>query len=256
MKKLVWAVFSFTLSPLFAELCAAESSDTVASTSETGPVDTSAVGEGELAELSEPQRFITGAYYGCSSGISLVSHSVKGQRAGATDATHKNSACQIDLSLIGGFGAPFFKMYYAGIELEFFKRFGKNISYNGSGEIGVAHVANIGMNVDVRFGYLFPERGGMAYLTVGVAKILGNAVFDKGDHQKQNDPKGSFGSYYPTLGVGYEHKVNHLWNVRVDLRYSITSTDNNNDAHVNGIHWRYEGKPSRTSIRVSVIRTI
>jgi hypothetical protein len=204
----------------------------------------------EFLELAEPQRNISGAYYGAGLTLSSISHGVKVEKAGQPTVDFKKTSVQFDLSLIGGFGSAFYKQYYAGLELELFKRLGGKTSYHNDGNVGLTHHATIGLNMDVRFGYLFPEQGCLAYTTVGFARVLGRVAIR--DDAKQNKREGSFGSFYPTFGVGVERKINHRWNVRADLRLSITSKES--EKHVAG--WKYEGKPNRTAFRISITRSI
>ncbi|MDR2766486.1 MAG: porin family protein [Holosporaceae bacterium] len=260
MKKIVGLPALLALLSSLSQIDAASADDVAVAKSEA-PADIVPGGaEGppkeEFLELSEPHRNVSGAYLGVGAGVSLISNSIHCKRDGQPDIDFKNSASQFDLSLILGFGAPFSGRYYAGIELELFKRLSEKTSYHDTGLVGVRHVGNVGFNMDVRFGYLLPERSSLVYVTVGFAKVLGRAVFDNGDHQRKGDPTQAFGSYYPTLGVGAERKINQLWNVRGDLRFSVTSKDDNKNAYVRNFHWKFEGKPSRIALRVSIIRNI
>lgn len=216
----------------------------------------------ELQQLGEPYKNISGAYYGFGLGTSIISHRVKAWNTTGGE-TPKRTANQLETSLIGGFGAAFYKRYYSGLELEFFKRFSGGGKKDGS--IGVAHPSSMGINMDVRLGYLFPEQGNLLYMTVGFARIIGHARFGNGSRtlpggRVVNDDKKyinrSFGSFYPTVGCGFEHKVDHNWNVRLDARYSITYKDDGKVVRVNGDTWNYEGKPSRISLRCSVVRCL
>ncbi|MDR1375297.1 MAG: porin family protein [Holosporaceae bacterium] len=235
MKKFIGAAFLFVLSQFFAE------SDLWAAAEQGSSANKSA---DDFFELSEPHKSISGAYCGLGAGLSLISHNVSYAKSGGSEASCKKNASQFDFSLICGFGAPFYGKYYAGVECDFFKRFSKKTSYNN--EIGIIHSANIGANMDVRFGYLFPEHGSMAYLTAGFARIVGRITFDK------SNGEGSFGSFYPTVGLGLEHKINHRWNVRGDFRIAITSKDDNKYYG----NWKYEAKPNRISFRLSITRSI
>ncbi|MDR2067468.1 MAG: porin family protein [Holosporaceae bacterium] len=242
MKKFAAATFLFLLSPSFAEsdlqpLKEQRSANADANKSGSEFMD-------EFSDLSEPHRNVSGAYYGLGLASSIVAHKVTYGKGGALMSSLKKSAHQFDVSLIFGFGAPFYDRYYAGIELDLFKRFPKKTSYND--EIGVIHSSNIGLNMDVRFGYLFPEHGSMIYITAGFARVVGKVTFDKGATE------GSFGSFYPTFGVGLEHKINHRWNVRGDFRIALASKDDNKYSH----GWKYEAKPGRIAFRVSITRNI
>jgi hypothetical protein len=240
MKKIVGAALLFALLPSFAE----SDLQPLKEQRPSGKDKLADEFKDELPELSEPYRNVSGAYYGLGLGSSIISHKVTYSKGEDQKSDFKKNAHQFDVSLIAGFGAPFYDRYYAGIEFDIFKRFSKKTSYND--EIGIIHSSNIGLNMDVRFGYLFPEHGSMVYLTAGFARIVGRVTFDKGNTE------GSFGSFYPTVGVGLEHKINHQWNVRGDFRMAITSKDDNKYSH----NWKYEAKPNRIAFRVSITRNI
>ncbi|MDR1236261.1 MAG: hypothetical protein LBJ96_04610 [Holosporaceae bacterium] len=218
---------------------------------DSAPVNEGAQTTDEFLEPAEPERSVGGAYYGVGVALSRISHNLKASKIGATGRTEfRSNKNQFDVSLIGGFGAAFHKRYYAGIEMDFFKRLNGGTSYSSDKQIGIKHSSTLGLNMDVRFGYLYPQQGYLAYVTVGFARVLGRGLFDSGSCYSE----GSFGSFYPTLGVGVEKKVNHLWNVRADVRFSITVKDD--DKHLRGTNWNYEGKPGRTALRISVTRSI
>ncbi|GHT95109.1 hypothetical protein FACS1894122_12350 [Alphaproteobacteria bacterium] len=186
-----------------------------------------------------------------------------------------SSANQYDLSLIAGFGAPFHKNWYAGIEFALFKRFGERKKDNGL--IGIKHSSIIGMDMDVRLGYLFPQSGNLLYVTIGFTRILGRATFPQ---DKERRGEVSFGSFYPTFGFGIEHKINHNWNIRGDFRISLTSKDDNKSHRSNkeevvkfdknkatdkdkvgysldsGKDLKFDAKPARYSFRISITRNI
>ncbi|MDR0678518.1 MAG: porin family protein [Holosporaceae bacterium] len=209
----------------------------------------------EFLELAEPQKNIGGAYYGLGVTLSQISHKVKAVKNDLLETSFKKSGSQFDISLIGGFGSAFHKRYYAGIEMELFQRFSGKTQYNG--EVGIIYASGIGLNMDVRFGYLFPEHGYLIYTTVGFARVLGKVSFQSDIARRRENPKGTFGSFYPTFGAGIEHKINHLWNVRGDFRISITSKDDDKHLTVSRTsHWKYEAKPSRVAFRISVTRSI
>ncbi|MDR1982228.1 MAG: porin family protein [Holosporaceae bacterium] len=209
----------------------------------------------EFLELAEPQKNISGAYYGLGVTMSQISHRVKAIKNNVDETNFKKSNSQFDISVIGGFGAAFYKKYYAGIEMELFQRFSGKTKYKG--EVGIAHSSALGLNMDVRFGYLFPEHGYLVYTTVGFARVIGKVAFKDTVQRRAKDPEGTFGSFYPTFGAGVEHKINHLWNVRGDFRISITSKDDNKSLRVSrNSNWKYEGKPSRLAFRISVTRSI
>jgi hypothetical protein len=185
-----------------------------------------------------------------------VSHKAKCVKNDVGEVNFEKTAHQFDVSLIGGFGAPFYRTYYTGIELDLFRRFYAKTSYNG--EVGIIHSNHFGLNMDVRFGYLLPRHGAMIFVTAGFAKILGKMSFDADPQRGHvNNPDSSFGSSYPTFGFGAERKINHLWNIRGDFRISITSKDDNKSLKANSSsHWKYEAKPSRMAVRISITRNI
>jgi hypothetical protein len=204
----------------------------------------------EFLELGEPQNNISGAYWGLGFGLSSISHNVKATQNGGNEINHKKSANQFDLSLICGFGSAFYKSYYAGLEFDVFKRLGGGTSLNSDETVGIMHNSTIGMNMDVRLGYLFPDEGWLAYSTVGFARVLGRATFNNAAGQTKQE--GSFGSFYPTVGFGAERKMGPRWSLRGDFRYSITSKDDGKRVGT----WSYEGKPNRMAIRISIARSI
>ncbi|MDR3187439.1 MAG: porin family protein [Holosporaceae bacterium] len=240
MRRFAGAAFLLALLPSFAE----SGLQPLKEQESSGKNGRAGEFEDEFSELSEPHRNVSGAYYGLGLGSSLISHKVTYGKGEGQKSSSKKNAHQFDISLILGFGAPFYGRCYAGVEWDLFKRFSKKTSYEN--EIGIIHSANIGLNMDVRFGYLFPEHGSMVYFTAGFARIVGRVTFNRGSTE------GSFGSFYPTLGVGVEHKINHRWNVRGDFRLAITSKDDNKYSH----GWKYEAKPNRIAFRVSITRNI
>ncbi|MDR0968674.1 MAG: porin family protein [Holosporaceae bacterium] len=204
----------------------------------------------EFLDLGEPSRNIGGAYWGLGLTWSSISHKLKATSDKNEEVNYKKSGNQFDVSLLGGFGAAFYKLYYTGIEAEFFKRFGGGTSYSNDDRAGLIHNSTMGLNMDVRLGRLFPEHGWLAYGTLGFARVLGRAVFRDADHN--NKREGSFGSFYPTVGIGAEYKLTNRWNIRGDFRYSITSKDDGRT--VSG--WKYEAKPNRMAFRISITRSI
>jgi len=89
----------------------------------------------------------------------------------------------------------------------------------------------------------------MIYVTAGFSRTLGKIV------AKSNGSSAGFGSYFPTVGLGYEYKINASWNIRIDGRYSITSKDTGKVV-VSDNRWDCSVKPQRTSIRLSITRNI
>ena len=209
----------------------------------------------DFVELDEPYQYITGAYWGITVGPTFVKHKLTADN-NVTKATQRTtlSKTQFDLGLMAGFGTSFRDDYYVGIEMEMVKRVGKGIHYKNEGDtFGLKFSPQFGLNVNVRFGYQFPRYGNMVYVMVGFSRTLGKVV-GKGTNGSSDIHKG-FGSYYPIVGVGVEHKVNHDWNVRLDVKYSITSNDSNQKLYEKS-PWVYEVKPQSVGVRLSVTRNI
>lgn len=204
----------------------------------------------DFQPLADPDRKVSGAYYGIGLGISNISHKLNVGKGNGTKLSNKQSANQFDISLIGGFGAAFYDRYYAGIEFDFFKRMPKKTK--DFGESGVVHKSNFGLNMDVRFGYQFPQYGTLAYVTAGFARVLGEmGAYNNGN----NVAKMTFGSFFPTVGFGLEHRVNQTVNLRGDVRFTIGSKEKK-EAKVNGANWTFEAKPNRYAFRISVTKNI
>ncbi len=207
----------------------------------------------DFLELSEPERKVSGAYYGLGVTLSRTSNKLNVSKNQQASLKYDNSANQYDFSAIIGFGSAFYERYYAGVELDFFKRLPEKTKRKN--EIGIIHSSNIGMNMDVRFGYQFPQHGTLAYLTAGFARIIGKAAFYRSNDNSPSAKK-SFGSFYPTVGFGLEYKMNHKWNLRGDFRYSITNKDDNKYVKLDANEWKFDAKPNRFAIRFSVTRNI
>ena len=208
----------------------------------------------DLMELDEPYRYVTGAYWGVSVGPTFVKHKLSAQN-GSTGAFQKTNASktQIDLALLGGFGTSFYKDYYVGIEMEMMRRCGKGTHYaNDTDALGLKFHSQFGLNMNVRFGYLFPKQGNMVYTMIGFSRTLGKAVEKRADGREFD---ATFGSYFPTVGIGVEHKINYDWNVRFDVKYSITSKDSDKRSPGSGA-WKYDAKPQSVGVRFSVTRNI
>ncbi|MDR1333865.1 MAG: hypothetical protein LBJ71_01455 [Holosporaceae bacterium] len=204
---------------------------------------------GEFLDLGEPEKEIGGAYAGLGVTLSRISHNLKakGTAASSSEVNLDSSGNQWDVSLIGGFGSAFYKRYYAGIEMDFFKRISGNTKYSSNRDIAIVHNSTMGLNMDIRFGYLYPQ-GYLIYSTIGFARVLGRGLFKHGTDYVE----GSFGSFYPTFGVGLEKKMNHRWNIRADFHISLTSKDDNKSKSI----WKYEAKPKRMAFRISITRSI
>lgn len=204
-----------------------------------------------LPKLGEPCRYVSGAYFGFGGTVSDIKHKVTVRKGNnPQDVSASKSKAQFDLSMISGFGAAFYNEYYAGIEFEFFKRFKRSSSREN--EIEVMFTSNIGLNMDVRFGRQLPRYGALIYTTAGFARVIGEATF----YSNNDYAKRSFGSFYPNFGFGVEKKINNDWNVRGDFRFAISSKDDNKETRMNGVIWKYEGKPNKTSFRISVTKNI
>jgi hypothetical protein len=212
----------------------------------------------EYLQLSEPERRVSGAYVGAGLMLSRISNSVLVRRNDSVVDDYKKTAMQPDLSLICGFGSTFYKQYYAGVELAFFKRFSKKTSRfrtNLAYDVELTHEASIGLNMDVRFGLQLPQQATLVYVTVGFARVIGSSAIV---HSNGNKLRKSFGSFYPTFGFGAEYKINPKWNVRGDVRFSITSRDGR--AYIvrdtTRMMWNTAGKPNRIAFGVSITRSM
>ncbi len=223
--------------------CATISADTAVGNSE------------EFLPLGEPDRVISGAYYGIGIGSSSIKHEILASKNNGACSKYSSTSNQFEISAIAGFGTPILKRYYAGIEFEIFKRLsGKDHSFDG---MHVQHCVNTSMNMDVRIGYLFPLRGTLVYFTAGFARLFGRVSFDRDiGGRRRNESGGSFGSFYPTLGVGVEYKFNQTWNGRCDYRYCITSKDDERGFNTGNAVWKWRAKPNRMSVRLSLTRSM
>ena len=202
----------------------------------------------DFQELAEPNRNISGAYYGLGYDLSFFSHKINATNS-ATSAQKsiKKSGTQNGIALIGGFGSCFKRDYYIGIEFEIMHRLAGKTSYEG--DLCVKFTKQFGINMDVRFGRLFHQLGRMLYATAGFSRALGKIVTNA------NDANG-FGSYFPTFGVGFEQKLNASWNFRVDARYSITSKDTDKVVRTSVARYSCSAKPQRMSIRLAITKNI
>lgn len=216
----------------------------------------------DLIELAMPERKIGGGYIGLGLGLAKVSLNAKTTRekkdtVNSLFLEHKKSTLQYNLSLITGFGNAFYKDYYIGIELDLSKKFKENTSENADKTFGVQHKANVGLNMDVRFGLLMPQSGLLVYSTVGFARVIGDFIINTNDMKEKH----KFGSFYPTIGLGTEYKLNNSWNIRGDLRYAITAKDDKNlkqftknGEDVPVTNWECRAKPQQISFRISVTK--
>jgi len=209
----------------------------------------------DFLELDEPYQYVTGAYWGISVGPTFVKHKLtaNSKTAGTSQKTSV-SKTQFDLGLLAGFGTPFHRDYYVGIEMEVLQRMGKGTHYkNDIDPFGLKFNSQFGLNMNVRFGYLFPKQGNMIYAMAGFSRTLGKVVWKDANGREAEK---SFGSYFPIVGVGFEHKLNYDWNVRLDVKYSFTSKDSNNRVRRRNVPWVYEVKPQSVGVRLSVTRNI
>lgn len=213
--------------------------------------ESAAPSDSDFQPLADPDRKISGAYYGVGLGMSDISNKLNVVKNDGTGLKRKQSANQFDLSLIGGFGTVLYQRYYAGVEFDFFKRLPKKTKWFENEGVGVVHKSNIGLNMDVRFGYQFPQRGTMVYMTAGFARVLGEMLASSNGATT----KLTFGSFFPTAGLGVEHQVNQSVNIRADARFSFGSKEKKH-AIVNGTSCELQGKPNRIAFRLSVTRNI
>ncbi len=208
----------------------------------------------DLMALDQPYKYVTGAYWGVSFGPTFVKHklSARNSSTGAVQNTN-TSKTQMDLALLGGFGTSFYKDYYVGIEMEMMNRFGKGTHYANDADVfGLKFHSQFGLNMNVRFGYLFPKQGNMVYTMIGFSRTLGRVVERRANGKEIEK---TFGSYFPTVGIGFEHKIDYDWNVRFDVKYSITSKDSDKRASGNAA-WKYDAKPQSVGVRFSITRNI
>lgn len=207
-------------------------------------------GQEEFQRFDEPYKTVSGAFWGVGLGAARTQHKVDFAQGNSEERHHSSSALQAELSLLMGFGAPFHGRCYAGLEFELFRRFsGKTRDYDD--QLHIHHCMNMSFNFDARFGYLFPKNGNLIFLTAGVSRVFGRVSFEK-----DKKPESSFGSFFPAVGCGIEHKINSNWNVRADCRYVISSRDNEHEVIVNRRRYRYKGKANRAAVRFAVTRSI
>lgn len=227
------------------------------------PVDT------EFEALSNPYRAISGAYVGAGLDVSRIQNKVRlflGDKDGNVDKSpkiaEKQNVTQFDVSVIGGFGSVFYENWYVGLEFKFFKRLPEK--KRNFEEISIISKGCLGLNMDVRLGYQFPQNGVMVYASVGFARILGGMwAFDKTQNNKLLAKK-TFGSFFPTAGVGVEYRLTQIWNIRADLRYSMGSREKKRFLYDDGSKKEVadmpvrvlEGKPTRWSVGVSAVRML
>ena len=207
----------------------------------------------DFVELDEPYQYVTGAYWGITVGPTFVKNKLVASNKDTNESRNISfSKTQFDFGLMAGFGTSFYKDYYVGLEMEMLKRTGKGVHYKKEGdEFGLRFQSQFGLNMNVRFGYLFPKQGNMVYVMVGFSRTLGKAVGK--DNNKEVEQ--SFGSYFPIIGIGIEHKINYDWNIRLDAKYSITSKDSEKRMYKDA-PWIYEAKPQSVGIRLSITRNI
>ncbi|MBR1734433.1 MAG: outer membrane beta-barrel protein [Alphaproteobacteria bacterium] len=203
----------------------------------------------DFQKFEEPDQKISGAYYGLGLGLSNISNQLHVYKNDGTSLNHKKSANQYDISLIGGFGTVLYNKYYAGVEFDFFKRLPKKTTWFD--KVGIVHKANMGLNMDVRFGCQFPKQGNLLYVTVGFARVLGEMQADNNGTIN----KATFGSFFPTAGIGIEHRMNQKVNIRGDFRYTFGSKERKS-MPFNGNTAEFQGKPKRFAFRLSVVRSI
>lgn len=204
----------------------------------------------DFVELDEPYQYVTGAYWGISVGPTFVKHKLTADSVSQNTSISKT---QFDFGLLAGFGTSFYKDYYVGIEMEMMERTGGGTHYKSENDpFGLRFQPQFGLNMNVRFGYLFPKQGNMVYAIVGFSRTLGKVVGKNADGSEKIEQ--SFGSYFPVVGIGIEHKINYDWNVRLDVKYSITSKDSEKCMYKGGPV--YSAKPQSVGIRLTLTRNI
>jgi hypothetical protein len=204
----------------------------------------------DFMELDDPYQYVTGAYWGISVGPTFVKHKLTADSVSQSTSISKT---QFDFGLLAGFGTSFYKDYYVGIEMEMMERTGGGTHYkNEKDTFGLRFQPQFGLNMNVRFGYLFPKQGNMVYLMTGFSRTLGKVVGKSADGKEKIEQ--SFGSYFPIVGIGIEHKINYDWNVRLDVKYSITSKDSEKCMYKGGPV--YSAKPQSVGVRLTLTRNI
>lgn len=203
----------------------------------------------DFIPLDEPESRIGGLYTGFSIGHSWISHKATVKFAGGQEQFKKTSG-QMDYAWIIGFGTAILKDYYTGLELQVMKRTGSKTHYNETNRIGFKFSSQFGMNMDVRFGKLFPQSGGLLFMTAGFHRVLGKTEIRTPFGIKEK----GFGSYYPTIGLGYEKKINGRWMIRADCKYSITS--NTTDSTDRFTSTEYKVQPQRIGVDLAILRNI
>lgn len=208
------------------------------------------VGADDFQELGEPSKIISGAYWGLETNAAFIKHNVDVENNNQR-SSYSSSSTQMELGLLGGFGAAFHQKWYTGIELKIFRRFkGKTEDHD---KVHIEHTQNTSLAMDVRLGRLFPQQGNLVYGSFGFTRVFGRVYFDGNNGAREY---GSFGSFYPTIGIGIEHKIGNMCNVRCAAQYTITTKDNKHATRVGNTTWQREGKPNRFSIGVAVTRSI
>ena len=212
-----------------------------------------AVNDDDFIELDEPYQYVTGAYWGVTVGPTFVKHKLVANNKTENKSQDTSiSKTQFDFGLMAGFGTSFYKDYYVGIEMEMLRRAGKGTYYEKDDDLfGLKFQSQFGLNMNVRFGYLFPKQGSMVYAMVGFSRTLGKAVEGKEDKKVER----SFGSYFPIVGIGIEYKINYDWSIRLDAKYSITSKDSDKKMKKDDL-WVYEARPQSMGVRLSITRNI
>ena len=212
----------------------------------------------EFQPLSEPYRYISGAYCGAGVGYAFIPLKINTTYNDVT-TEYKKKKAQPEIFLTAGFGSSFYKDYYAGLEMEFCKKFSKRKSYHKDGVYGVEHRPTFGLGMSVRFGYQMPLYKSMIYGSIGFSKLIGRSYVKHEDKEYT----ASFGSYSPTLGLGIERRINYNWNIRLEGLYSvpkkktkdITRLETVANDQVTKHVYETKGRISRFAIRVYVTRT-
>jgi opacity protein-like surface antigen len=214
---------------------------------------------GKFQELSLPYNYIGGTYCGIGVGLSRIScdvSAVQTQNNIAIPAL-KESANQFFVSAFAGFGTNVYKQLYLGIELELSKTFSEHSKHND--DMAVKFISPFGINMNIRVGYQFPQYGLLLFMTAGFCRITERTtVVTPGVNTDDGNYKWiTFGSFYPTIGVGAEYKFKNNWSARLDFKFAITSKDDSSkNVGVNGQFYSFVGKPSGMTVRFSVVRSI
>ncbi|MDR2724324.1 MAG: porin family protein [Holosporaceae bacterium] len=195
--------------------------------------------EEEFAQLGEPERDMGGAWVGLGMGLSRHTLEATADRNDGRRVTHERTDNLAEFALLAGFGTLIHKEYYTGIAMDLFKRLEGDATYSESRELGLEHNSSVGLNARLLFGCADAVQGRLSYLTVGFERVCGEALTGPGG------VRGSFGSFFPSVGIGFERRLNSTWSLALEARRAITSGEEKRVAT-----WKLKAKPNRTTIMI------